>query len=319
MTTQSGCSWTTASPASWVRITSGASGTGNGTVNYSVDANTGASSRTAGLTIAGAVFTVTQAGVSTYAITASAGANGSISPSGSVSVDAGASRSFTITPSSGYQVANVTVDGSSVGAVTSYTFSNVTATHTISASFSPVPPSSYTLTISKAGTGSGTVTTNPSGTSFSARTSVTLMAAASTDSTFGGWSGGCSGTATSCTIKMNAAKSVTATFTLKTYAITASAGANGAISPSGQVSVTQGANQSFTIIPASRLYGRRCYGRRSIRWCGHLLHVQQRHRQPYDNGKLCHRNDAAPRRPPAQLLRSTSSGSTRQRERSVRG
>ncbi len=70
--TQSGCSWTTASPASWVRITSGASGTGNGTVNYSVDANTGASSRTVGLTIAGAVFTVTQAGVSTYAITASA-------------------------------------------------------------------------------------------------------------------------------------------------------------------------------------------------------------------------------------------------------
>ncbi len=252
VTTTSNCGWTTANSATWVTITSGASGTGNGTVNYSVAANTTASSRTAGLTIAGSTFIVTQAaGTATYTITAGAGANGSISPSGSVSVNAGASRSFTITPSSGYQVANVTVDGSSVGAVTSYTFSNVTATHTISASFSAVPPSSYTLAISKAGTGSGTVTTNPSGTSFTAGTSVTLTAAASTGSTFGGWSGGCSGTATSCTIRMDAAKSVTATFTLKTFAITASAGASGTISPSGHVSVTQGANQSFTITPAT--------------------------------------------------------------------
>jgi hypothetical protein len=77
----------------------------------------------------------------TYTITASAGSHGSITPSGSVSVNYGASQSFSIAPSSGYHVTNVLVDGSSVGAVTSYTFTNVTANHTISASFAANPTS----------------------------------------------------------------------------------------------------------------------------------------------------------------------------------
>jgi hypothetical protein len=71
----------------------------------------------------------------TVTITASAGPNGSISPSGSFSVPAGASFPLTITPQSGYVVANVTVDGVSVGAVTSYTFNSVAANHSISATF----------------------------------------------------------------------------------------------------------------------------------------------------------------------------------------
>ncbi len=54
-----------------------------------------------------------------YTIQASAGANGSISPSGTVNVFSGANQSFTITPNSGYHVADVVVDGGSVGAVTS--------------------------------------------------------------------------------------------------------------------------------------------------------------------------------------------------------
>ena len=61
--------------------------------------------------------------------------NGSISPSGAVSVDYGADQAFTITPSTGYHVADVLVDGVSVGAVTSYTFEDVAANHTIAASF----------------------------------------------------------------------------------------------------------------------------------------------------------------------------------------
>jgi hypothetical protein len=73
--------------------------------------------------------------VETHTITATAGANGSLSPSGSVVVNNGANRSFTINPSSSYHVTDVIVDGGSVGAQTSYTFTNVTADHTISASF----------------------------------------------------------------------------------------------------------------------------------------------------------------------------------------
>ena len=74
-----------------------------------------------------------------HTITASAGSNGTISPSGSFAVVHGSNQAFTITPDSGYLVQNVLVDGSSVGAVTSYTFTNVTGNHTITASMAATP------------------------------------------------------------------------------------------------------------------------------------------------------------------------------------
>ena len=72
-----------------------------------------------------ASFTATT--TTTYTITASAGTGGSISPSGSVSVASGGSKTFAITPAAGYHIYRVLVDGVSVGTVSSYTFSNVTA------------------------------------------------------------------------------------------------------------------------------------------------------------------------------------------------
>lgn len=70
-----------------------------------------------------------------YTITAEAGDGGSISPSGRVSVTAGANRTFTITADDGYEIADVIVDDKSVGAVSSYTFEKVRANHTIEAIF----------------------------------------------------------------------------------------------------------------------------------------------------------------------------------------
>ncbi len=70
-----------------------------------------------------------------HTITASAGVDGSISPAGAVTVAPGGNQTFTITPNPGYCVQSVLVDGNNVGAVTSHTFSNVTADHIISASF----------------------------------------------------------------------------------------------------------------------------------------------------------------------------------------
>ena len=71
-------------------------------------------------------------------ITASAGSNGIISPGGAVPVDRGTSQTFSILPNAGYRVADVQVDGVSVGSLTSYTFADVTIPHIIQATFTPI-------------------------------------------------------------------------------------------------------------------------------------------------------------------------------------
>lgn len=70
-----------------------------------------------------------------YTITASAGAGGSITPSGSTTVLETTSQTFTITAGTGYKISDVTVDGASVGVVSSYTFNNISGDHTINAVF----------------------------------------------------------------------------------------------------------------------------------------------------------------------------------------
>ena len=72
---------------------------------------------------------------SNYTIKATAGAGGSISPSGDVSVREGEDQTLTITPDEGYAVADVKIDGKSIGAVNSYAFENVRRTHTIEVIF----------------------------------------------------------------------------------------------------------------------------------------------------------------------------------------
>ena len=74
-------------------------------------------------------------GYSYYTIKATAGSGGSISPSGSITAREGRDQTFTITPDKGYAVANVKIDGKSIGAVKSYTFENVRRTHTIEVIF----------------------------------------------------------------------------------------------------------------------------------------------------------------------------------------
>ncbi len=86
--------------------------------------------------------------VKTYTITASAGIGGTISPSGTQTVAYGGSQSYTIAPSAGYVISSVTVDGMSKGAIGTYTFSNVTGSHSISASFSVLPPTTGTVVLS---------------------------------------------------------------------------------------------------------------------------------------------------------------------------
>jgi len=110
--------------------------------------------------------------INTYAIEALSGVNGSISPVDSVQVNHGANQQFTITPDEGYHIRNVIVDGTPVGAVSSYTFTNITSEHTIRA-----------------------------------------------------------------------------TFEIDIYTVTATAGEHGSISPAGEVMVDHGSDQEFTITP----------------------------------------------------------------------
>ena len=91
-----------------------------------------------------------------HTIRASAGANGTISPAGWTSVGEGGEQTFTITPDAGYAVAKVLVDGRSVGAVTSYTFRNVTQDHTIEAVFMKTNGNPQTgVTVTRSTTGCG--------------------------------------------------------------------------------------------------------------------------------------------------------------------
>ena len=191
-----------------------------------------------------------------YTITATAGNGGSISPSGTVSVNYGGSQSFTITPNANYTVDNVVVDGGSMGAVTNYNLTNVTGNHSISVSFKAVTQQQNSLNVTKAGTGSGMITSTPAGIScgadctevYTSGTVVTLTATPDGNSGFAGWSGACTGSGT-CTVTMNAAKNVAAAFNLRSYTITATAGNGGSIGPSGTVSVNYGGSQSYTITP----------------------------------------------------------------------
>jgi len=106
--------------------------------------------------------------------------------------------------------------------VSSYTFPNVTANHTISATFGYVPPTpAYTLTVSKSGTGSGTVTGSgidcgsDCSETYNENTTATLTASADAGSRFAGWEG-CDSVSEdhcSCSVTMSSSRSVTATFT----------------------------------------------------------------------------------------------------------
>ena len=158
----------------------------------------------------------------TYTLTASKTGSGTISsnPLG-ISCGTDCSEAYVTgtvvtlmaTPATNYQFTGWS--GACSGTVATCTVS-LTAAKSVTANFQPI----FVLTTSKTGAGSGTITSLPGGVNCGSdcseaylnNTTVTLTATAATGSKFTSWSGACSGTTTTCTVSMTAAKSVTATF-----------------------------------------------------------------------------------------------------------
>ena len=134
---------------------------------------------------------------------------------------------------------------------------SMSTARTVTATFNLAPPQTFTLTVGKAGAGSGTVASNPVGIScgadcsesYTSGTMVTLTPTAATGSVFGSWSGCTSVSGTTCTVSMNAAKSVTASFNLQTFTLTVGkAGAGSGTVASNPVGISCGADcsESYT-------------------------------------------------------------------------
>lgn len=193
--------------------------------------------------------------LSPFTLTSSVGVGGMISPLGITNVAQGSNQIYTITPNLGYDVATITDNGSPQSTTTSYTIGNIQANHTITVTFIQITPT-YTIT----GTAGANGTISPLGatiflqgasqtytiTPISGYVVATLIVdsvsiATSTSHTFSG---------------ITANHTIDVTFSLippplGTFAITATAGTNGSISPTGVTIVTQGNAQTYTITPAS--------------------------------------------------------------------
>jgi len=180
------CSWTATSNATWLTITANAYGTGNGTVSYSVAANTATTSRTGTMTIGGQTFSVSQAGTPACTFTISPAIStlsSSGAATGTVAVTAGTSCSWTATSNAAWITITGGADGTGNGAVTYNVAANTgaaprTGTVTIggqsfsvtqpgTSCVSGISPTSSTLTGSIGASGAVTVTA-PAGCSWTA-------------------------------------------------------------------------------------------------------------------------------------------------------
>jgi len=208
----------------------------------------------AGLTDTKSVAITVQAQTTTYALSVGKSGTGtgtvSSSPAGincgttcTSSYSSGTTVTLTATPAAGSTFAGWSGACSGTGACTV----SMTAARAVTATFNSV---SYTLTVSKGGLGTGTVTSSPAGincgatcsASYASGTAVTLTATPAAGSTFAGWSGACSGTSSTCTVSMSAASAVTAIFNTVSYTLSATkAGAGSGTVTSSPAGISCGA------------------------------------------------------------------------------
>jgi hypothetical protein len=177
-------------------------------------------------------------------ITVTQGVNGVIAPAGVTDVNYGGSQAFIITPATGYNIVEVDVNGSSVGAVTSYTVSDVTGNTSVTASFAI---NTYSLSVTVGENGQSNITSqtvNWGSVENFEFTPSTGFSVAGVDV-----NGSSVGAVGSLSITVTGPTTVDVSFTISQYTITPSAGVNGVISPSTSQTVDYGDSQFFTITP----------------------------------------------------------------------
>jgi len=193
-------------------------------------------------------FQIVEVQLPSFVITVNAGTGGTIDPSSAVTVLQGDSQTFVIEADTGFEIADVLVDGLSVGAVSVYVFEDVTANATIEAIFSEVP--TFTITAS-AGLGGSISPDNEVPVSQGGSQTFSISPEAGfeiADVLVDDVSVGA--------VSVYVFEDVTADATIEaifsevpTFTITASAGPGGSITPGGEVPVSQGADQTFIITP----------------------------------------------------------------------
>jgi hypothetical protein len=128
VTAGNGCSWSAASGAGWITVSGAGTGSGNGTVAFSVAANGTSSDRSGSITVNGQTFTVTQAAPCTYGISPASQSVASSGGTGSFNVTAGGSCGWTATSSAGWLTVTGTPAGSGSGTVSFSAAANPNAT-----------------------------------------------------------------------------------------------------------------------------------------------------------------------------------------------
>jgi outer membrane protein assembly factor BamB len=187
--------------------------------------------------------------IGSFNIIASVSSGGSISPVGIVSVNYGASQVFSIIPNAGYNIKDVIVDGVSVGAVSTYTFINIEANHTIFATFEL---NTYTVKASIK-VGNGTVYPLSQVVNYDQPAIVNIVPEIGyhldklTDNGKDVTSKVIDNKYMIALVKED--HEIIATFAISTFTIVASAGESGSISPSGTITVNYVPNLTFTITP----------------------------------------------------------------------
>lgn len=192
--------------------------------------------------------------INTYTITAAINGAGTITPNGTTTVNYGATQAYTIAAATGSILMDVIVDGISMGPITTYTFTNIDASHTIQAITNTA---TFTVTVTQPA--NGAITPGTQLFNFGATPSFTVtpgMGYSITTITVNGSpatvTSNASGIATITLAPLAANATVTATMAVKTYTITATAGANGTITPSGVATINYNANSAvYTFAPAA--------------------------------------------------------------------